>query len=75
MKSVSIRDAKADLSNLIAAVQAGEQVVLCCRQKPVARLIPYERPPTVRTPGALRGAIALAPEFERTPSEFSDHAA
>lgn len=70
MKSVSIHDAKTNLSRLIAAVEAGEEVVLRRRDDPVARLVPYEAPATVRRPGALRGAIELAPDFDETPPEF-----
>jgi prevent-host-death family protein len=39
MKSATIADAKAHLSALIADIEAGEEVVITRRGKPVARLI------------------------------------
>lgn len=73
VKSVSIHDAKTNLSRLIAAVEAGEEVVLRRRDEPVARLVAYEPAAILRRPGALRGAIELAPDFDETPEEFGSH--
>lgn len=40
MKTATVADAKAHLSALIAEVEAGEDVVITRRGKPVARLVP-----------------------------------
>ena len=42
MKYVNTHEAKTQLSKLIAAARAGEEVVICQAGKPVARLAPYE---------------------------------
>lgn len=73
MRSVSIHDAKTNLSRLIAAVEQGEEVVLRRRQDPVARLVPYESPAVTRSPGALRGAIVVAPDFDDLPADFDEY--
>lgn len=39
MKTVSARDANQHFSRLLAAVEAGEEVVITRRGKPVARLV------------------------------------
>lgn len=73
MKSVSIHDAKTNLSRLIAAVEAGEEVVLRRRNDPVARLVRYEARTEPRRPGALRGEIELAADFDEALPEFDEY--
>lgn len=62
MPVVTIHHAKTHLSKLLADVQSGEEVVIAKGKQPVARLVPINgRKP--RRPGALKGQIALTPEF------------
>ncbi|MCX7361787.1 MAG: type II toxin-antitoxin system prevent-host-death family antitoxin, partial [Alphaproteobacteria bacterium] len=42
MKRVNTHEAKSQLSKLIAAARAGEEVVICQSGKPVARLTAFE---------------------------------
>ena len=42
--TVNVHEAKTELSKLLAAVEAGEEVVIARRGTPVARLVKYERP-------------------------------
>ncbi len=73
MSAVPIHEAKSTLSKLIARVEAGEEVVLRRRDKPVAKLVPYVEQRVVRTPGDLKGEIELADDFDATPAEFDDY--
>ena len=75
MKAVSIHDAKTNLSRLIAQVEAGEEIVLRRRQTPVAKLVAYEAPTVARKPGALKGKLTLADDFDATPPDFGDYVA
>lgn len=43
-RTVSVAEAKAHLSQLIAAVEAGDEVVITRRGEPVATLSPLPRP-------------------------------
>ncbi len=43
MRQVSLREANQNFSRLIAEVEAGEQVVLTRRGRPVARIVPEAR--------------------------------
>jgi len=43
MKRVAIAEAKAHLSALVERVEAGEEIVISRRGKPVARLVPEPR--------------------------------
>jgi prevent-host-death family protein len=53
MRSVSVLEAKTQLSSLIKAVEAGEEVVITRRGAPVARLAAVEKR-IERVPGDLR---------------------
>lgn len=44
MTTVSVAEAKAQLSELLNRVERGEEVVITRRGKPVARISPTERP-------------------------------
>ena len=56
MHITNISEAKAQLSALVEQVLAGREVVIGKAGKPVARLIPFERPKEPRRPGALRAS-------------------
>ncbi len=58
MTRVNIHQAKTTLSRLVAQVEAGEEVIVCRDQVPVAKLVPYHRT-TLRRPKV--GVITSAP--------------
>jgi prevent-host-death family protein len=60
---VNIRAAKANLSKLLARVEAGEEIVIARGKTPVARLTPVRSPPASRRFGALKGIVSVSPEF------------
>lgn len=64
MKQVNTHEAKSQLSKLIAAARAGEEVVICQAGKPVARLTAYE--PVRKKPklGTFKGKIKLMPGWD-----------
>lgn len=64
MIQVNIADAKAHLSEYLDRVQAGETVVICNRNVPVAELrqVPA-RPPARRTFGGYKGQVRIHPAF------------
>jgi prevent-host-death family protein len=59
---VSIHQAKTQLSKLIAAAERGEEVVISRRETPVVKIVRVQ-PAKKRVFGALKGKIALGPEF------------
>ncbi len=44
MRQVNVHEAKAKPSSLLQAVERGEDVVITNRNRPVARLVPIEKP-------------------------------
>jgi antitoxin (DNA-binding transcriptional repressor) of toxin-antitoxin stability system len=70
METVTIHIAKTTLSQLLARVEAGEEIILARGKEPIAKLVPYQTPRTKRRFGALRGVISVGPEyFEPLPEE------
>ncbi|MEQ8252180.1 MAG: type II toxin-antitoxin system Phd/YefM family antitoxin [Oceanibaculum nanhaiense] len=64
MKQVNIHQAKTHLSRLLEAVEAGEEIVIARSGVPVARLTPYAPDHAPRQPGALKGRIRIAKDFD-----------
>lgn len=64
MKRVNIHEAKTHLSRLLENVEAGEEVIIARAGKPVARLVAFEKSAKPRTPGALKGHIRIAEDFD-----------
>lgn len=61
---VKIHQAKSQLSKLIAAVEAGEEVTIARGDKPVVKLIPAEPlAKKKRVAGRLKGKVALTDAF------------
>jgi prevent-host-death family protein len=50
MTQVTVHDAKTNLSKLLAAVEAGEEVVVCRGSQPIARIVPLKDPARKRPP-------------------------
>jgi prevent-host-death family protein len=70
MKTVTIHAAKTQLSKLLAGVEAGEEVIIARRDKPVARLVPVEQARPKHPFGSMRGKVWVDPEFfEPLPEE------
>lgn len=58
-----VREAKSQLSKLLAKAQAGEEVVILEDGKPIARLLPMAKH-RMRTPGTEKGAFWVAADFD-----------
>ena len=71
-ETVSIHAAKTNLSKLVARAEAGEEIIIARGSKPVAKLTAVA-PKGKRVFGALKGKIAIGPEFfEPLPPEELD---
>ncbi len=72
MAIVTIHAAETGLSQLIARVEAGEEIILARGEDPIAKIVPFQpappKPTGKRQFGALKGSIG--PEFfEPLPDE------
>jgi antitoxin (DNA-binding transcriptional repressor) of toxin-antitoxin stability system len=63
METVTIHVAKTTLSQLLARVEAGEEIVLARGKEPIAKLVPFLPRPSKRKFGSLKGTISVGKEF------------
>lgn len=67
-ETVNVYEAKTRLSQLITRVEGGEEIIIARHGRPVARLVPLARRQAPREPGAWRGRVRIADDFD----EFTD---
>ncbi len=72
MLIANISEAKAQLSALIEQVLSGKEVIIAKAGKPVAKLVRFEPSRQPRKPGALRGKIKIAADFDELPDDIAD---
>ena len=63
MSVVNVREARTQLSRLLARAEAGEEVVIARNGIPIARLVRYENRPGIRRFGALKGQFVVDDSF------------
>ena len=66
--------AKTHLSQLLARVEAGEELVLARSGRPIARLIPYRPQGVSRRFGGWRGRVWIADDFDAPLPDSIDEA-
>jgi prevent-host-death family protein len=66
MSLINIHAAKTQLSRLVDAAAAGEEIVIARAGKPVARLVPFTAPPQSprRRLGILAGQLNVPADFD-----------
>jgi prevent-host-death family protein len=69
MPTVTIHQAKTNLSKLIERASAGEEIIIARGSKPVARLVPLGAVKGKRQPGSWKGRFVLGPDFFEPLSE------
>lgn len=69
---VNIHEAKTHLSRLVERASKGEEIVIGKAGRPMARLVAYTERQEPRTPGALKGKLRIADDFDDTPPWLLD---
>ncbi len=73
MRIVNIHAAKTQLSRLVEAAAAGEEIIIAKSGKPVARLAPLAEPQGKRRLGMLAGKLQVPEDFDAPlPDEVLD---
>ena len=63
-RTVNLYEAKTHLSELVERAALGEEVVIAKAGRPRARLVPLARPQAPRRPGAWKGRVVIASDFD-----------
>jgi prevent-host-death family protein len=71
MQTINIHAAKTQLSRLVDAVAAGEEIIIARAGKPIAKLVPLDAPRAQpkRTLGILTGRLQVPADFDAPLSE------
>ena len=67
---VNIHEAKTHLSRLVDRAAGGEEITIARSGKPIAKLVAYRNSTGPRQPGAWRGQVWVAPDFDNTDEEI-----
>lgn len=74
MIKYTIYEAKTHFSKLLQQVEAGEEVVICNRDTPVAKIVPLRKPNRMDAIfGVWKGLGSIGPDFDKTPEEFEEY--
>ena len=68
----SISEAKAHFSAIVDEASGGKSFIICRAGRPLVTVTQYVRPGHVRRPGALKGKIRIADDFEALPDGFEE---
>lgn len=69
-KQVNVYEAKSQLSKLLEQVENGDEIIIARNGRPVARLVPLQRRTSPRVPGAWKGKVWMADDFDETDEEL-----
>jgi len=72
---VNMHDAKTKLSELVAAAESGEEVIIARNGAAAARLIAITTEHAPVRLGVLEGEIELGPDFDEPLTEFAPYSA
>lgn len=67
--TVTVSEAKAQLSRLLERVLAGERIAIGRRGRPEVVLVAYTRTTEPRRLGTYSGPFEMAPDFDDTPED------
>jgi prevent-host-death family protein len=71
MLIANIHQAKTHFSKLLEEVAKGKEVIIAKAGKPVAKLVVYKEEKKLRKPGALKGKIWIADDFDDENEEIN----
>jgi len=72
MRSVSVREAKTQLSKLLEEVEAGGRVIIARGGQPVAVLGPYKAAVRRRRLGLFAGQVTIRKDFDELPTDIAE---
>jgi prevent-host-death family protein len=72
---VNMHDAKTNLSELVAAAERGQEVIIARNGAPAARLVPVSVEHAPVRLGALAGEIEIGSDFDDPLPEFAPYGA
>jgi prevent-host-death family protein len=63
-QTVNLYEAKTNLSQLVERAASGEEIIIAKAGRPLARLVAAQIRTEPRKPGALKGQVSIADDFD-----------
>lgn len=60
----TIYETRTQLSSLLKRVEKGEELIIANGSRPVARIVPFSRPSSLRKPGCCKGMFVMKDDFD-----------
>lgn len=73
MKTVTMHEAKTNLSRLVREALEGEEIVIARGDEPLVRLVPLESRRRVRVFGSARGLVRWSDDFDEPLAGFDEY--
>ncbi len=75
MPTVTVAEAQCDLPALIDRLSPGEELLITCNDKPIARLTATDAscPPVLRQPGSGRGELVIVSDDDDHLADFAEY--
>lgn len=72
--TINVHEAKTRLSQLLIAVERGEEVIIARSGMPVAKLVPYTHQASQRVLGCAEGSVTyISADFDEPLTDFADY--
>jgi antitoxin (DNA-binding transcriptional repressor) of toxin-antitoxin stability system len=71
--TVELSQAATQLTQLIAQLKTGIEILITSDGLPVARLLPATAAPANRTPGSAKGLFTVPDDFDAPLEDFREH--
>lgn len=71
MQITNIYQAKTQLSRLIEQVQMGKEIIIAKAGKPVAKLVQFQKPLSLRKSGLWKGKVWISDDFDQEDEEIN----
>ena len=62
--TLNVHEAQIQLIQLLKRARQGEEIIIAEAGRPVARLVPIDKPVAPRVPGSAAGQVVIANDFD-----------
>lgn len=73
MQTIDVKDAQAQLTNLLSSLEQGEEIIITRDLQPIAKLVGLSSAKGRRQPGSAKGVIWMADDFDAPLEDFKEY--
>lgn len=73
LEKIDIQKNDISIQQLLARVEAGEEIIITRTNQPIVQLMPLTAPRIQRRIGEAKGLIKIAPDFDEMPEDWMEY--